>query len=78
MFSPWVPTLRVCLQRGELVLEDHLGFVEQAADQRGLAVVHLPQVMKRSMRLVLMLLEIGVDVLGDVGDEVGDPVAHQK
>jgi hypothetical protein len=25
---------------GELVLEDHLGVVQQAADQRGLAVVH--------------------------------------
>ena len=31
--------LGVGLQRGQLVLEDHLRFVEQAPDQRALAVV---------------------------------------
>ena len=32
--------LRVGLERGELVLEDQLGIVEQPPDQGGLAVVH--------------------------------------
>jgi hypothetical protein len=40
MSRPCVPTsLGVGFERGELVLEDHLGFVEQPADQRRLAVV---------------------------------------
>jgi hypothetical protein len=40
--------LGVGFERRELVLEDHLRIVEQAADQRGLAVIDEPQVMKRS------------------------------
>ena len=32
--------LRIDLERGELILEDHLQLVQQPADQRALAVVH--------------------------------------
>ncbi len=40
MSSPLVPCAPgIRVQRGELVLEDQLGVVEQPADQRGLAVI---------------------------------------
>jgi hypothetical protein len=66
--SPCVPTrLLSAFQRGQLVFEDHLGIVEQPPDQGDLPSSTLPQVMKRSRRLVLVLLEIGVDILGDQG-----------
>ena len=55
----------VRLQGRQLVLEDHLGVVEQAADQRRLAVVHRAAGEKPQQRLVLMGVEIGLDVLGD-------------
>jgi hypothetical protein len=43
--------LRVGLQRGKLILEDHLAVIEQPADQRRFAVIDDPQVMKRSIVL---------------------------
>ncbi len=66
--------LGVRLQRGQLILEDHLGVVEQAADQGGLAVVHRAAGDEAQQGLVLVGVQIGVDVLGD---EIGD-MSHQK
>ena len=63
---PWVPTsLAVGFQRGQLVFEDHLAVIEQPPDQRGLAVIHRPAGDESQHGLVLMLLQIGVDILGD-------------
>ena len=59
--------LGVGLQRGQLVLEDHLGVVEQAADQGRLAVVHRAAGEEAQQALVLVGVEIGLDVLGDEG-----------
>ena len=47
--------LAVGFERGELVLEDHLGIVEQPADQRGLAVVDAAAGDEAQQRLVLVL-----------------------
>ena len=72
---PCVPSLlRVGLERGELVLEEHLRFVEQPADQRALAVVDAAAGDEAQQALVLVRLQVPVDVLGD---QVGD-VRHQK
>ena len=58
------------LQRVQLVLEDHLRIVEQAPDQGGLAIIDAAAGDEAEHRLVLVLHEIGVDVLGNqlVGD----------
>ncbi len=66
--------LRVRLERGELVLEDHLRVVEQPADQRRLAVVHAAAGDEPEQALVLVRLEIGLDVRAD---QLRD-VRHQK
>ena len=55
----------VRLQGRQLVLEDHLGVVEQPPDQGGLAVVHRAAGDEAQQALVLVQLQIGVDVLGD-------------
>ena len=56
---PCVPTfLRVGLERGELVLEDQLGVVEQPADQRALAVVDAAAGDEAQQALVLVRVEI--------------------
>ena len=70
-------TLAVGLQRGELILEDHLAVIEQAPDQRGLAVVDRSAGDEAQQRLGLMLRQIGVDVGRDqrVGAIAG---GHQK
>jgi hypothetical protein len=67
---PCVPTFFCRFQRGQLILEDHLGIIEQPPDQRGLAIVHRPAGDEAQHRLVLMGFEIGVDVFGD--QRVGD------
>ncbi len=64
----------VRLQRRHLILEDHLGIIEQPADQGGLAVVHAAAGDEAQQALVLVGVQIGVDV---AGDEVG-LVSHQK
>jgi hypothetical protein len=63
-----------------LILEDHLAVIEQAADQRRLAVVHRPAGDETQHRLVLVGFQIGVDVLGDEGVGLVDHilVRHQK
>ncbi len=66
--------LRVGLERRELVLEDHLRVVEQPADQRGLAVVDAAAGDEAQQALVLVLVQVGLDVLLD---QVGN-VGHQK
>ena len=65
---------RVGLQRRELVLEDHLGVVEQPPDQGGLAVVHRAAGQEPQEALGLVGLQVGLDV---GSDEVG-LVGHQK
>ena len=67
--------LRVGLERGEVVLEHELGVVEQPADQRGLAVVDAAAGDEAQHRLVLVLGEVLIDVVGE--QFVGD-VRHQK
>ncbi len=57
--------LRVRLERGELVLEDHLRVVEQAPDQRALAVVDAAAGDEPQQALVLVRVQVGVDVAGD-------------
>src|SRR3546814_16915963 len=57
--------LAVGLKRGKLILEDHLGIIEQPADKRRLAVVHRSAGDEAQQRLVLMDFEILIDVLGD-------------
>ena len=60
------PFLESDSRAGELVFEDHLGIVEQVARSASICRHRRePQVMKRSIDLVLVLVEIGVDVLGD-------------
>ena len=55
MSSPFVPCLlRIALERGELVLEDQLGVVEQPADQRRLAVVDRAAGQEAQQRLLLL------------------------
>ena len=60
---------RVDLERRQLVLEQELRLVQQAADQRALAVVDAAARDEPQEALVLVLVEVGEDVLGD---EVGD------
>ncbi len=73
----------VVLERGELVLEDHLRIVEQAADQRRFAIIHAAAGDEAQQALVLVGVEIGFDVLCNEGiDLVGrfgsGSVSHQK
>jgi len=74
--------LAVGFERGELVLENHLRVIKQAADQRRFAVVDRAAGDEAQQRFLLMLFEIGVDVLGDqrvcdVDRRVGG-IWHQK
>jgi hypothetical protein len=72
----------VRLERGELVLEDRLGIVKQATDQRRLAVVDRAAGDEAQHRLVGVEIEIGVDVGGDqrvggVGGHASAPAAGE-
>ena len=73
---PWVPTLRESTsERREVVLEHELRLVEQAADQRRLAVVDAAAGDEAQERLVLVRVEVRIDV----GlEQVVDRVRHQK
>ena len=68
----------VVLERGELVLEDHLRIVEQAADQRRFAIIHAAAGDEAQHRLVLVLLEIGLDIVRDQRVGFVDGIGHQK
>jgi len=68
------PLARIRLHRGKVVLEQHLGVVQQPPDQRALAVVHAAAGDEAQQALVLVRLEVAGDVRGD---EVAD-VRHQK
>ena len=48
----------IAFQRGQLVFEDQLGVVEQAADQRRLAVIDRAAGQEAQQRLLLLLVEI--------------------
>ena len=65
--------LRVGLERGEVVLEDELGVVEQPADEGGLAVVDAAAGDEAQHRLVLVLVEVGVDVRRPAGRSRCEP-----
>jgi hypothetical protein len=64
------------LERGELVLEDHARVVEQAADERGLAVVHRADGDEAAELLAPVLLEVALDVRRD--QVLFVEVRHQK
>jgi translation elongation factor EF-G len=64
----------VLFQRRQLVLEDHLRIIEQAADQRGFAVIDAAAGDEPQQALVLVGVEVGEDVLFDQRRNVG----HQK
>ena len=64
----------VRLQGCKLVLEDHLGVIEQPPDQGRLAVIHRAAGQEAKEALGLMRLQVGVDV---GGDQVG-LMSHQK
>ena len=71
--------LAVAFERGELVLEDHPRIVEQPTDQRRLAIVHAAAGDEAQQALVLVLVKIGVDILGDEGiGQEGGGLVHQK
>ena len=75
--------LGVGLQGGHLVVQDHLGIIEQSPDQGRLAVVHRAAGDEAQQALVLVGLEVGVDVLGDEVRLMGPGLAgnlggHQK
>jgi hypothetical protein len=64
-----------------VVLEDHVAVIKHPPDQGGLAVVDRATGDEAQHRLVLVLLEIGVDVLGDQGLDLVDRLfrgGHQK
>ena len=52
----------VLLQRGQLIVEQPLAVVQQATDQRALAVVHAAAGDEAQQRLGFVLLEVGGDV----------------
>ena len=58
-------SFRVGLQGHQMILEDHLGVVQQATDQGGFAVVDRSTSNETQQGFVLMRHQIGVDILGD-------------
>src|SRR5690606_4201847 len=54
---------RIALERGKLILEDQLGVVEKPADQCRLAIVYRSTGEEAQECLVLLLGEIGADIL---------------
>ena len=59
--------LGIGFQGGELVLKNHFGVVEQPSDEGGLTVVYRTTGDEAQQRLMLVLRQISVDVLGDEG-----------
>src|SRR3546814_209881 len=72
--------LRIAFERGELILEDHFGIVEQTPDQRGFAVINRTAGQKPQHRLRLVEREIRVDIFRDqrIGLVSGYGGGHQK
>ena len=68
----------VRLQRRHLILEDHLGVVQQPSDQGGLAVVYAAAGDEAQQALVLVGVQIGVDVAGDQVGRFVRFLGHQK
>ncbi|MNF59829.1 hypothetical protein D3C84_414280 [compost metagenome] len=56
---------RVGLQRFHLVFEEHFRIVEQASDQRALAIVHAATGNEAQQALVLVGLQVLPDILGN-------------
>ena len=63
--------LGILFQRRELILEQHLGIVKQAADQRGLAVIDAAAGEEAQERLVFLLGEEGFEI--EVGRSLSQP-----
>ena len=57
--------LGIGLQGCQLVFEDQIGVVQQAPDERALAVIDAAAGKEAQEALVLVHLEIGIDVRGD-------------
>ena len=55
-------SLRIGGERRELILEEHLRFVQQSPDQRRLAVVHAAAGDEPQQALLLMRAEVALDV----------------
>ena len=55
----------VGFQAGHVILIDHLGVMEQAADQRAFTVVHAAAGKQAQEFLVFVLFQVGLDVFGD-------------
>ena len=71
--------LRVAGGGGQRVLVNHVGVVQQAADERALAVIDRPAGQKAQQLLVLMAREVGLDVaLDELVFGCVPIVAHQK
>ncbi len=66
--------LRVRLKRGKLVIEKHLRLIQQAADQRALAVINTAAGDEAQQLFGLVRLQVLLDVLGN---QLGN-VCHQK
>ena len=64
--------LGVGLEGGELIVEEHLRFVQQAADQRALAVVDAAAGDEAQQGLALVRCEVPLDVRGRRGRRVRD------
>src|SRR3546814_4036101 len=64
----------VGLQRCELIVQQQLGVVQQAADQRALAVIHAAAGDKAQQSLGLVLLQVG----GYIGAYSAVHGLHQK
>ena len=71
--------LAVAFERGELVVEDLLRFVEQPPDQRRLAVVDAAAGDEAQQLLLFLLLEPGADVGADqLASSESKRAGHQK
>ena len=68
----------VGFERGQLVVENLLGLVQQPADQRGLAVVDAAAGDEAQQLLSLLLGEPGAYFLARLGALGGDAEVHQK
>ena len=69
--TPRAHLARIGFQRGQLVREQQLRLMQQAADQRALAVVHAAAGDETQQALGLVLQKVTVDVSGDEIGNVG-------
>ena len=66
--SPVVPNFdRIALHGGKLIFVDHLGVMQQPADERGFAIIDRAAGKKAQKLFLLMPVEVGVNVFGECG-----------